>query len=134
MARRERWLCLVVGALVALTGCASSGSNPSGSGPAGVYETGIASWYGEAYHGRPTASGEIFNMYQLTAAHRRLPFGTMVEVEHLGNGRRVRVRINDRGPTPPDRIIDLSKAAAGELGMLAAGLAEVALRVVGTSP
>ncbi len=131
MIRRERLAFLAFALCLALTGCSSSNSNPAGSGQAGVYETGIASWYGEEYHGRPTASGETFNMYQFTAAHRTLPFGTVVEVEHLGNGRRVRVRINDRGPTPADRIIDLSKAAAGELGMLAAGLAEVALRVVG---
>jgi rare lipoprotein A len=93
-------------------------------------ESGTASWYGERFHGRPTASGEPFDAGALTAAHPSLPFGTVVEVENRENGRRVRVRINDRGPFVEGRIIDLSKAAAREIGMLDSGLARVTLRAV----
>jgi rare lipoprotein A len=80
-------------------------------------EEGIASWYGHPYHGRPTASGEIYNMYDLTAAHRTLPFGTQVRVHDLENGRDVVVRINDRGPFVQNRIIDLSYSAAQAMDM-----------------
>ncbi|NLI78433.1 MAG: septal ring lytic transglycosylase RlpA family protein [Candidatus Riflebacteria bacterium] len=129
---RRRLLAVSLCALLAVTGCAGTDSgSPAGSTSTGIFQTGLASWYGEEYHGRPTASGETFDMYQLTAAHRTLAFGTMVEVENLANGRRVKVRINDRGPTPEDRIIDLSKAAAGEIGMVAQGVAEVTLRLAG---
>ena len=93
-------------------------------------QRGKASWYGEKYHGRETASGEIFNKNAMTAAHKELPFDTWVEVFNLDNGRKVRVRINDRGPFIEGRIIDLSQRAADELGMLTAGLAEVGIRVV----
>ena len=97
-------------------------------------ETGIASWYGHPYHGRRAASGEIYNMYDMTAAHRTLPFGTMVQVHDLENGRDVTVRINDRGPFVEGRIIDLSYAAAQAMGM--PGLAKVRLEIlgVGASP
>ena len=91
---------------------------------------GLASWYGQKFHGRKTASGERFDMHELTAAHPTLPFGTLVEVRNLDNGRRVVVRINDRGPTVTGRIIDLSYAAAVELGMIDRGVAEVALYLV----
>ena len=84
-------------------------------------ETGIASWYGGEFHGRRTASGERFDTHQLTAAHRTLPFGTVVEVHDLDNDRRVRVRINDRGPFAHRRIIDLSYAAAERAGHGRAG-------------
>ncbi len=80
-------------------------------------QEGIASWYGVPFNGRPTASGEIYNMYAMTAAHRTLPFGTMVRVHDLENGRSVEVRINDRGPFVEGRIIDLSYAAAQAMGM-----------------
>ncbi len=92
-------------------------------------EEGIASWYGIPYHGRRTASGEIYDMYKMTAAHRTLPFGTQVRVHDLDNGRDVTVRINDRGPFVEGRIIDLSKAAAQAMGM--PGLARVRLEIVG---
>ncbi len=82
---------------------------------------GLASWYGHPYHGRPTADGEIYNMYAMTAAHRTLPFGTWVRVHDLDNGRSVDVRINDRGPFIPGRVIDLSYAAAEALGVVGAG-------------
>jgi rare lipoprotein A len=80
-------------------------------------EEGIASWYGHPYQGRPTASGEIYNMHGMTAAHRTLPFGTRVKVHDLENGREVTVRINDRGPFVEGRIIDLSYAAAQAMHM-----------------
>jgi rare lipoprotein A len=88
----------------------------------------VASWYGEWHQGRPTASGEAYDMAALTAAHRSLPLGTCVEVIHLANGRRVHVRVNDRGPYIPGRTIDLSQRAAQELEMLESGLAPVRIR------
>jgi rare lipoprotein A len=96
----------------------------------GLTETGIASWYGPPYHGRRTASGEIYDMEQLTAAHKELPFQTWVEVTNLGNGRRVDVRITDRGPFIRGRIIDLSLAAARDIDMERAGTARVRLKVI----
>ena len=95
----------------------------------GFSQTGIASWYGKKFHGRKTASGDRFNMYAMTAAHKRLPFGTLVRVTHLKNGRSVAVRINDRGPFVRGRIIDLSYGAAKKLGMVAQGVARVRIRV-----
>jgi len=92
-------------------------------------ERGIASWYGHPYHGRPTASGEIYNMYDMTAAHRTLPFGTRVTVHDLDNGQEVTVRINDRGPFVEGRIIDLSYAAAQTMHM--PGIAQVYLEILG---
>jgi rare lipoprotein A len=81
---------------------------------------GLASWYGARFHGRPTASGEKFDMHQLTAAHPTLPFGTIVRVRSLVNGRTVDVRINDRGPFIKRRVIDLSRGAAQALGLIEA--------------
>jgi rare lipoprotein A len=86
---------------------------------------GLASWYGRELHGRRTASGESFDMYQLTAAHRTAPFGTYAVVTNLDNGQRVRVRINDRGPSRAKRLMDLSYEAARQLGMVRAGTARV---------
>ena len=80
-------------------------------------QSGIASWYGPGFHGRKTANGETFNMDALTAAHRWLPFGSLVRVQNMINGRSVDVRINDRGPFIKQRIIDLSRAAAKALGL-----------------
>jgi rare lipoprotein A len=88
----------------------------------------VASWYGRWHDGRPTASGEPFDMTALTAAHRSLPLGACVEVTNLGNGRRVLVRVNDRGPYVAGRTIDLSLRAAEELGMVDVGLARVRIR------
>jgi rare lipoprotein A len=93
-------------------------------------QTGEASWYGEPHHGRTTASGEAFDMNQLTAAHRTLPLGTRVLVTNLKNGRAVEVRINDRGPSVEGRIIDLSFAAAKELGAVPSGTIPVRIRVI----
>lgn len=97
-----------------------------------VTETGIASYYADKYHGRTTASGEVFDTSKLTAAHRSLPFGTMVKVTHLGSQRSVTVRINDRGPFVAGRVIDLSRAAARELRMEKDGLAKVKVEILPT--
>lgn len=98
------------------------------------FQRGQASWYGPRFNGRRTASGERFDMQEFTAAHRTLPFGTMVRVHSLVNGRDVDVRITDRGPYSGNRIIDLSRAAAEELGMLGMGLKEVVLLVPESTP
>ena len=94
------------------------------------YQVGTASWYGRYFHGRPTASGEPYDMFSLTAAHRTLKLGTWVRVTNLRNGRSVLVRINDRGPVPESRIIDLSYEAATLLDFRAHGLAKVRVDVV----
>ena len=94
-------------------------------------ETGIASWYGDAFNGKPTANGETFDMNRLSAAHKTLPLPSLVEVTNLDNGRSMQLRVNDRGPFVDDRIIDLSRAAAEELGVLRPGLARVRVRYVG---
>lgn len=98
----------------------------------GYRETGVASWYGDEFAGRPTSSGEIFDPRNLTAAHRSLPLSTWVEVTNLDNGRSVVVRINDRGPFADvgRRIIDLSREAAGRLQMIGAGTARVEVRAL----
>ena len=92
--------------------------------------TGTASWYGKAHHGQPTASGESYDMHAFTAAHRSLPLGTRVLVTNVKNGRSVEVRINDRGPFVQGRILDLSYAAAQELGSLSDGAFRVKLRIL----
>jgi rare lipoprotein A len=91
---------------------------------------GLASWYADAHHGRPTASGEPFDQYALTAAHRSLPFGTMVRVTNLRNGKRVDVRVNDRGPFVAGRVIDLSRAAARAIGSIGHGIVPVRLEIL----
>ena len=117
-------LALAVLLLVADTACRTAG------GRSARVERGVASWYGPKFHGRLTANGERYDMHQLTAAHRKLPFGTVVEVVNLGNGRRVVVRINDRGPFAHGRIIDLSYAAAQVIGLVGPGTARVEVRPV----
>ncbi|MEQ9297149.1 MAG: septal ring lytic transglycosylase RlpA family protein [Cyclobacteriaceae bacterium] len=92
-----------------------------------LIETGVASWYGPNFNGKPTATGEVYNMNGLTAAHRTLPFDTKVKVINKDNGRSVTVRVNDRGPYAKNRIIDLSKAAAQKLDMIGPGTANVRL-------
>jgi len=96
----------------------------------GWTETGVASWYGPPYHGRRAANGEIYDMEQLTAAHRTLAFGTRIRVLNLDNRRQVEVRINDRGPFVEGRIVDLSRAAARHIRMLGPGTAPVRLEVL----
>jgi len=98
--------------------------------PSGRSTTGVASYYGPGFHHGKTASGERFDMYELTAAHRTLPFGTRVKVTNLDNGKSVVVRINDRGPFKKSRIIDLSLGAAKKIGMTAAGTAKVRVEVL----
>jgi rare lipoprotein A len=93
-------------------------------------ETGLASWYGHPYHGRPAADGEIYDMESLTAAHRTLPFGTRVRVTNLANQRTVDVRIIDRGPFIDGRIIDLSHAAAEAIDLVGPGVAQIRLDIL----
>ncbi|MBL8770228.1 MAG: septal ring lytic transglycosylase RlpA family protein [Phenylobacterium sp.] len=97
-------------------------------------QVGVASWYGDAFHLKATANGEVFDMNAVSAAHTTLPLPSMVEVTNLDNGRRLVVRVNDRGPFVDNRIIDLSREAARQLGMDRAGLAKVRVRYVGPAP
>ena len=90
-----------------------------------VDQSGVASWYGPGFHGRKTANGERYNQYELTAAHRKYAFNTQLCVRNAGNGKTVVVRVNDRGPYAGKRVIDLSKAAAEEIGMLKSGVKHV---------
>lgn len=100
----------------------------------GPSQTGIASWYGPGFHGRPTASGVIYNQNDLTAAHQTLPLGTRVMVTNLNNGRSIEVNITDRGPFAKGRIIDLSYAAARTLGMIGPGTIPARLEVIDSGP
>ncbi len=126
LARPGTWLCLV--AFVLLASCAAP--PPARSTHSWrSYETGKASWYGGRFHGRKTASGERYNQRAMTAAHKKLPFGTYVRVTNLKNGRACVVRINDRGPFIRGRIIDLSAEAAKQIGVYSAGVAPVRIDV-----
>ena len=111
--------------VAASLGCATTGPLAGGRSD----EVGLASYYGREHAGRRTASGEVFDVYGMTAAHRTLPFGTRVRVTNLENGRQVTVRINDRGPFRGGRILDLSYAAARRLGMVGRGIAKVRVAV-----
>ncbi len=93
-------------------------------------QTGYASWYADKFHGRKTANGEIFDTYKFTAAHKNLPFDTVVRVRNLENGKTAIVRINDRGPFVEGRIIDLSYAAAQEIGIIDCGVAKVSIDII----
>lgn len=115
-------LALLAGAAALAAGCA--GPRPRAGGP-NWREEGLASWYGADFHGRRTANGERYNMYAMTAAHKTLPLGTPVVVTDRRTGRRIRVRVNDRGPFVAGRIIDLSFAAARALGSSEAGVVPV---------
>lgn len=97
---------------------------------AGYEERGIASWYGKKFHGRKTSNGDTYDMYGMTAAHKTLPLPTYVEVTNLDNGRRVVLRVNDRGPFHGNRLIDLSYAAAKKLGVVSQGTARVNVRAL----
>lgn len=128
---------LLAAVLMPLPGCGRrkrAPAAPAAPSP-GWTETGIASWYGNPYHGRRTSSGEVFDMNQMTAAHRTLPFGAIVRVTNLDNRKTVSVRINDRGPFSEGRIIDLSRAAAKEIGLIGPGTAKVRIELTGyTNP
>ncbi len=100
--------------------------------PVGTAERGFASWYGHPYHGRPAADGEIYDMEKMVAAHRTLPFQTIVRVRNLGNDKTVDVRIIDRGPFVQGRVIDLSHAAAREIDLIGPGVAQVEVTIIGT--
>ena len=97
----------------------------------GIEERGVASWYGESFHGKQAANGELFDMEALTAAHRTLPLGSVVRVVNLANGKYLHVRITDRGPYVNNRILDLSRGAAARLGMMEGGLSHVRIQLVG---
>lgn len=127
-AARPALLSALLAAALAAGACARL-PRPAAA-PEGV-EVGVASWYGGEFHGRPTSSREVFDMNDLTAAHRTLPFGTHVLVTNLANDRTVVVRINDRGPFVRGRVIDLSYAAARVLGLVGPGTARVRLEVLG---
>jgi peptidoglycan lytic transglycosylase len=155
--RARRWTggCALVGAALSLAACASARLSPSASGPGRgaipatmrPYEVdghwyrpaeqphyravGYASWYGEGYGCEVTADGEAMDPRAITGAHRTLPLPSVVEVTNLDNGRRLRVRINDRGPFVGDRLVDLSPAAAKALGFYREGVARVRVRYVG---
>ncbi len=116
-----------------LTSCATPRLGPRAwEGVSG--EEGLASWYGHPYHGRRTSNGEVYDMYQVSAAHREIPLGSWVEVVNLSNGRSLTVRINDRGPFVDGRIIDLSYAAASLLGVTGPGVAPVRVRLAEGPP
>jgi hypothetical protein len=148
-----RYTIVATSLLVWLDGCASSQRFAQGDGevekpPPGVAKKdepgprsalegkvlltleGVASYYAEEFHGKQTSNGEMFDMHSYTAAHRTFPFDTMVRVTNLANGKTVMVRINDRGPFVDGRIIDVSFAAARELGLVASGTARVRLEVL----
>lgn len=124
LSNKSRWcvtinIWLIIAIVFTLTGCSRK-----------ITESGMASFYGagDGYHGRKTANGETFNKNKLTAAHKTLPFGTVVKVKNLSNGQTVKVRINDRGPFVKGRIIDLSEKAAKKINMRQQGVAEVTLK------
>jgi len=149
-------MALITAAVASLAACASldHGAGPGGAAAGykvgkpyqvnGIWyvpreqpnydEVGVASWYGDGFHLRPTASGEIFDMNAVSAAHTTLPLPCIVEVTNLDNGRRLKVRVNDRGPFAGARIIDLSHEAARQLGFDRKGLAKVRVRYVGPAP
>lgn len=142
MTRRE---ALALGALALLAPAAcrkrhKSARTPHAPGPTAVRpkigwtETGVASWYGIPYHGRQAANGEIYNMNELTAAHRTLPFGSIVKVTSATSNNSVTVRITDRGPFVGNRIIDLSRQAAREIDMIGPGTMKVRLQLVAYGP
>src|SRR5687767_3133096 len=128
---------LLLPALLVLAACARTTMTPPSAVVVGVEEVGAASWYGHPYHGRQTASGEVYDMNDLTAAHRTLPFGTRLMVVNLDTGQAVEVRVNDRGPLIENRIIDLSYQAARVIGADRRGVLPVRLRILaagGTVP
>jgi rare lipoprotein A len=130
-ARGHLSLVVVSAALALLAGCSRAVMTPPSVPPvAGMEEVGMASWYGVPHHGRRTASGELFDMHRLTAAHRTLPFGTRLLVTNRDTSQSAEVRVNDRGPFVESRILDVSYAAARLLGAVGPGLIPVRVRVL----
>ena len=123
----------IVAASVFLSGCAAI-SKGRADLDLGMKERGIASWYGDDFHGWTTASGELYDLHALTAAHRTLPLGTVARITNVVNGKHVMIRITDRGPYVNGRILDLSYAAAKALGMVQDGVSAIQLQVVGENP
>ena len=128
--RRLRPAAAVIAAALVVGGCSVATAPLSPVQAADYDRTGKASWYGQRYHGRTTASGSRFDMNAMTAAHRSLPFGTRVRVTNLANRRSVVLTINDRGPYAGGRIIDVSRRAAEILGMVRKGVVRVRVHTV----
>ena len=126
---RECTIALALGVML-LGGCSRAVVAPTPGHP----QSGIASWYGPGFHGQPTSSGAIYDQHAMTAAHPTLPLGTRTRVTNLDTGKSVEVLVNDRGPFAKGRVIDLSYAAAREIGMLGPGTARVSIDVVARPP
>ena len=120
----------ILASIALLTGCGKAHVNASAPSLKKFSQTGVASWYGPGYEGKRTASGEVFHMSELTAAHRNLPFDTRVRVTNLSNKKQVDVRINDRGPFVQGRIIDLSREAAQRIDLIGPGTAKVKIQAI----
>lgn len=118
---------VTAGLVLSSTGCSAHRFEQNRPG---AVQRGVASWYGADFHGRRTASGSVYDMHDMTAAHRELPLGSRVEVRNLENGKSVRVEITDRGPFKKGRIVDMSYAAAKALGMMQKGTARVELQIL----
>src|SRR5579862_9697066 len=139
-------LTVLVLATLIIAGCGKKKTNvarippaprataPAAAPPVGTVERGIASWYGHPYHGRQAADGEIYDMETLVAAHRTLPFQTMVRVRNVSNDKTVDVRIIDRGPFVGGRIIDLSHAAARQIELIGPGVGQVEMTIITAPP
>lgn len=126
----KKQIMLLLALFIGLSSTPSFAAGKSTTTESQFQQTGIASFYARKFNGRKTANGEIYSDNLLTAAHRTLPLGTVVKVTNLRNGRQVTVRINDRGPFIKGRIIDLSRRAAGEIGMIHGGLTQVKVEVI----
>lgn len=127
----QRKMLAASAALFASAALTGAGHAEPGGSSEQHFQSGHASWYGPGFHGRTTANGETFNQNALTAAHKTLPFGTQVRVTYERTGESVVVRINDRGPYAHGRVIDLSREAAEEIGLLNSGVGQVRLEILG---
>ena len=132
-----KYVALIILPIIFLSFCAPSSrfaskntSRKSTNVRDGEVIVGYASYYADKFHGRKTANGEVFNMHDYTAAHRNLPFGTVLMVTNLENGKKVKVRVNDRGPYVKGRILDLSLQAAKDIGLIKNGVAKVQLKIL----
>ncbi len=123
--------CIILGCVLLMAACMGGASSQGPSASDGATQRGEASYYADTFEGRQTANGEIYTHRKRTAAHRTLPFGTRVRVTRLDTGAEVVVRINDRGPFKRGRIIDLSRSAAQAIGLIAVGVADVEIQVLG---